>query len=48
MRFLPEFADNTVLEGIKTLGFPANRVPDFVEINNIYLKKNLETSLTYL
>lgn len=33
LQFLPETADKTVLDGIKQLEYPADRIPDFSEIN---------------
>jgi phenylalanine-4-hydroxylase len=33
MHILPETADEWVLEGLKKMGFPADHIPDFEEIN---------------
>jgi phenylalanine-4-hydroxylase len=33
MQALPEIADEKVLQGIKTIGLPADHIPDFQEIN---------------
>ncbi|HEY8400035.1 MAG TPA: phenylalanine 4-monooxygenase, partial [Cytophagaceae bacterium] len=33
MQFLPETADETVLEGLKKIGFPSDHVPNFDEVN---------------
>src|ERR1700751_3667639 len=33
MQMLPESADQSVLEGIKMIGFPSDHIPDFEEIN---------------
>lgn len=33
MQMLPESADRTVLEGLKKIGYPADNIPDFEEIN---------------
>jgi phenylalanine-4-hydroxylase len=33
MQMLPESADQSVLDGIKMIGFPSDRIPNFEEIN---------------
>lgn len=34
MQFLPESADDLVLEGLRKIGFPADHIPNFQEIND--------------
>lgn len=33
IQFLPEMADETVLEGLKKIGFPSDHIPNFEDVN---------------